>query len=633
MLGFVFQCEVFHMELWNFNCDQYLSSSFSFTNEEERITFLKDMYQNAKEEQVYVFAATMRSSGILKNDLHIFVNDTAIIDFILKTSGIQKKEYISLFSGSTNVIFHNYSDLYQEENRYITSISYIGKKQAINNLYQKLNNTYQFTAPALIAETEADMMYIVWGIISIFIVLMTCIEIICKKKEMVVRISLGQSVWSIIGKSIAAEILTDFFLFFIVRTTVFHFISGMFMKKETMILFGSGVLLSCLCYFSYTRYDIKMVFANLNDSKTILNVAYIIKAIITAVSIMVLVTNIEFMMRDVRIMGEPNVIAQFRNYSFLLLRDFHSDLEDQYAEQIFLRYYQKANPAICQMSLEDDDAHITYVDVNETAEGVLKDFTTDLEYSSDADAVYFIPQKNDNSETRHDADDCLREMIPDIDDLNIQVVTYNSNKTLTYIDNNTTLGVTTIQNPVVVLSRYNGNAHIQNMCLRVNINNVMFHLSDKDIEEIKHDFDLEKNGIELSKTGVAESFDYHNNILRKTLAFCSSICIFTLLLQLLLIIAINRMEYRSNAMELALKKVLGYGIWQKNYKLLWSGILFNTLIIITLIILGQITSLYTAKICIEVGAVVTGMETGISIVHILWIEAKNIQKILKGGCL
>ena len=637
LLDFVLQCEIFHNELWNFNTADYLASEVSTDNEEQRIQLLNNLYQTAQKENVEVFTTKIVRFNQFQYQLHIYGNNITK-DVILKTSGIMEKHYKSLLSGNTEVIFHDFTELTDYENRYITQISFIGDEENIYCVYNELHKNYDISFPQICNSTEMDMITSTWGTIAALLIILTCIEVIYRKKEIVVRISLGEDVKLIICKSIVQEIVTDIIIFAITKTCVFHFISGEYMKNTVFAIYGIGIILSCICYCSYAIYDIKKAFSNANDSKAILNITYIVKILVTAISIFAITTNLNILIRDTLLLSNSSNVDEFKNYSFLSVRDFDTqtvgkDYLEQCIQDIFKKYYKSAKPAICQAILEDSERNIDYVYVNEYAASTLNTFTSDLEFDSNADIIYFIPERYNNEETLQDAEDCLKEMYINIENMNIQTVFYSSDKTIKDISYNATIGTTTLLNPVIIFSQYDGANNTDNLYLSCDYHNVMFDLSDKEVTQIIKDYHLEENGYELTKTGVTESYEYYNNILRKTIGFYSSFCFFTLILQAILLITINRMEYQINATELALKKVLGYNIWQKNRKVLFSSIIFNIIIIISLVITGHLMNIYSAKICISIGLGIMVMEIIVIMVNIFVIEKKNIQKILKGGCL
>ncbi len=643
VFGFAFQCEVFHIELFRFQSSNYMTSIISYETETERIHLLEDIYNIASEQNVHVFATKMERINQFGYNITIYA-DHVVCDILAKQLGIEEKTYNSLLSGNVTVNYCNFEDLNDFQNRYISSISYIGSDEEIYNVYETISNIYEISSPEIASLTESDMIYSIWSIIVLLMIVMTCIEVVYRKKEIVVRISLGEDVCSIIRKEILLEILTDFILFGVIKTIVFHFLSGEFMKHTIFLMYSIGIILCCLCYCTYAIYDIKKAFSNVNDSKGILNITYGIKIIVTMLSIFTITTNLNTLMNDMLVPEESKLVSDFEDFSFLWIRDLDDTAEDEeydtraerqneIYQQIFKDYYASATPAICSNILEDDENHLSYIYVNEFALSTMDDFLSDITYDSNADIVLLIPDYADNEITHTDAISCVHDAFCNTPNIDIQITTYSQNKTFTYMNSNATFGMTTILNPVIILNLYDGITDIDNMSPIGNPSDIMYQLTNKQLNEIIQKYDLEKDGYELTSTGVLERYHYNRNIVKRILAFCSSLCSLTFILQLVLIIVITNTEYRVNAMELALKKVMGYSVWKRNRRLLINNIFINILIIIFLSILCPILGLANTTICIGVGSTILLLELVVILFNIYRIENKNIQKILKGGCL
>ncbi len=67
-------------------------------------------------------------------------------------------------------------------------------------------------------------------------------------------------------------------------------------------------------------------------------------------------------------------------------------------------------------------------------------------------------------------------------------------------------------------------------------------------------------------TNVGEDYIYSHSFLVKLIGFISSLCVLVLLLDIAIIISEAKMEFRLNAMEISLKKVLGIIAFMKGTK-------------------------------------------------------------------
>lgn len=103
-----------------------------------------------------------------------------------------------------------------------------------------------------------------------------------------------------------------------------------------------------------------------------------------------------------------------------------------------------------------------------------------------------------------------------------------------------------------------------------------------------------------------------------------------LFLEFIIINSIIKLEYKVNAIELSLKKIMGYNTFQKNKKIMLMSILTTFLSIgisIVISIILKTNELY----CLALGGIVVlSIELTTIIYYVNKIEKYNIQRILKG---
>ena len=127
-------------------------------------------------------------------------------------------------------------------------------------------------------------------------------------------------------------------------------------------------------------------------------------------------------------------------------------------------------------------------------------------------------------------------------------------------------------------------------------------------------------------------FIFHS-FLVKLIGFISSLCVLVLLLDIAIIISEVKMEFRLNAMEISLKKVLGYRFYERHKRFISVNLLENIAVVILICIVSLFISNASVGIALLIGALLTIIEMAIIFTNIMWVEKTNISKSLKGGCL
>ena len=105
-------------------------------------------------------------------------------------------------------------------------------------------------------------------------------------------------------------------------------------------------------------------------------------------------------------------------------------------------------------------------------------------------------------------------------------------------------------------------------------------------------------------------------------------------MEAVLIQTVVRLEYSIRAKELAVKKILGYSILEKNKK-----ILLTTLLVIAVGFLGAVAACIALHITVAIGFLLLGglllslLEVCVVVHNIVRTEKTEVVKILKGDSL
>lgn len=641
LFGIVMQCEIFQTNLGNFDTGEYLSVEISYESESERDAFLSDIFQVSKEHSVHPFATVITFQNEIEQTLYIYGDET-VRKVLKKEQGISDKLYRSLASGIMEVKYRDFEELSELSSRRLYTISFIGNREEIYAVYEELADSYEITYPAIIGPNEYDMTWLIWIIIDVVMFLMTILCVAVKKKEVTIRISMGQDTRGIILKYLITEILTDLLLFFGIKLFCSLFVSGVYMAKTVLGIYLAGVGISCINYISFAVYDIRRAFSNVFVTRGVKNIIYALKFIVSVGTVFTIITNISLIMQNRMSLGKMDFGDIYQDYSYLELVDRNPPAgqnlaarwEDIYNinNQIYIENYEKLQPVVSEMVLQDGDHGAKYVLVNEYGAASLETFVQGLEYNESADVIYFIPEQYNTDTIMENARGCLGTIITDSSGLQEQVIVYQDKRSFSYINRNLENNMSIVRNPVVVYAKFHGADYQDRICIE-DMKNVMLRLTDEDIAEIKEIYSLEGEGYEVIVTKVAERFGYYNNLLRQGISFCSSVAVFILFLHIILTVTIVIMEYKNNAMELSLKKILGYSLLRRNLKIILFTVFSNGIVIITAAVIGIRFEKYTIKGALEVGIVIFAIELGIEILNIIKIEKENLLKTLKGGCL
>ncbi|WP_243122771.1 DUF1430 domain-containing protein [Haloimpatiens lingqiaonensis] len=221
-----------------------------------------------------------------------------------------------------------------------------------------------------------------------------------------------------------------------------------------------------------------------------------------------------------------------------------------------------------------------------------------------------------------------------------EVIYYDDNIHIVGIDEDNVYGSDLIKNPVII---YN-NMEVHRIKSENDdeyreplneLDDVIYKISSND-DIYKFNKFLEKYnlvGQNIYKINALEKYENMWKIAKRILYINLVFSILVLLLEIIVINWIIKMEYKINAIELSIKKIVGYSILEKNRKIIIMTVITTTMSILTAIILNIIMKTQKAYYLALGGVVILIFEVLIIIFNIQKVENCEIQKILKGGNL
>ena len=119
--------------------------------------------------------------------------------------------------------------------------------------------------------------------------------------------------------------------------------------------------------------------------------------------------------------------------------------------------------------------------------------------------------------------------------------------------------------------------------------------------------------------------------MKRNLYIGSVLLIILLLLETIIIKTILKYEFSVNAIELSLKKIYGYSLFNRHKKIFLTTSILGFICIVSASILYYLLKITLFRNVITGGIMIVVMEVEIIISYVNKLERFNVQKILKGG--
>lgn len=635
--GFIFNGELYLLYMNHFQASYYeadfYTDNLSDTMSDREIK--QDFIDAGERHQVDFFVVDQKNQSVLSSEYVIYGTEKALRQ--VKDSGIKEGRARSFFFGETAVRFEDYRDI-TDIGKYRTYY-FIGgdeKLTDIRTFKADLINQYSGGFPKQMGSERGTQMNLLsaWGIIFALSLLLSLYGILYRKKETMVRLILGENLKTIFLRSITADTIVYCLIFFAGAGFLQYFSYVLFRFSFVAKLFAVFLLINALLTTLILHVDFKKDLSSAGR-RGLLAASYGIKAAATVLVTLVLAANIAVIQSSLNLYAQKEFFDIHKEYSYTALRypeyERGKTAEDTLA--LNQRFYQRFQ-----------DKALVYADLTGNLDLDYPVILTNRKSFSELADEY--PAIKEAAASRAGENTCVlmpsnfttdspeyhygREMALIFGDRrSCETVFYTPGISVPGIHGVDTYKMTLYRDPIIVCNyetlaeeefdKYENGYYYRD---------IMYQVSPQDWEGFADD-DPPAN-LQLSKSNVLSVYEHGWEIAALELKLVLVLSVFLLLLEMALIIFIIRMEYRLNAVELALKKVYGYSLAARNKAILRTTIYSSMTAMAAAWILGRILNLQLGIPLVIAAAVLLLSE----ILYVFWrakkTEEKRIISILKG---
>ena len=120
--------------------------------------------------------------------------------------------------------------------------------------------------------------FIIWGMIIALMIVLNVIEVVRRKKKVVVRVSLGESAGFIAFKAALFDVTFDIALFIVAKILLSNYISGAYENRlVTIFIFHWNYSFHYSILFFFAFFDIRKAFANATHKRGVDFLIYSLK--------------------------------------------------------------------------------------------------------------------------------------------------------------------------------------------------------------------------------------------------------------------------------------------------------------------------------------------------------------------
>ncbi len=644
---------------------------FSLDEDADLKEFYECVQNTAEENKISAVCKTINSAGSgLQSKITYYFSDLNSADEYAGTLKIKEGYSKSLFLNGTNIVFDEITKCSQDGDVYI---ELIGSKNSSQAFVDSMSEKYDVSMQSLKGEragyysSEAFIIQIVlWVIACAVIAVLALYESMMVQKETAVRCSLGENPFKIYLKKVIKDSAVLTLLFFASFLFSSVFTNSLFAFGISAVLFGALLLVNALALLPILRVKIDKAFSGVAGSLSLLSASYTLKLITCVLTVLVAAMTIGSVSEVMKIKKQGDFFEQYKDYSYIqmlpkkgtlnakepvatvkyrLQKEFFENtlLQTHYTNLLGLSDGVERELILCNRNAKDN---------------LLKAISGLTEEKISEEKMYIITPnypgyENDTEFAQPDLTGTQGYFFRH--DYEVETVPYESDVYLTATNGSADkIGCEVYKNPVILFSNLdesklsipNDAGTFKGIDEETGVEIwdggldspyydqfLMFKVTDSEIQEFLDKYNLELSGGTYSKVNVYENFEAEHERAEKMMGIFLVLFLVLFFLETALISTVIRLDYSVNAKELAIKKVLGYSVFEKNRKIFIITIGVMALGIITSVVISSVYKIAN-PFTVAVGCgILSAAEIIIIVWNIIKTEKAQLVKILKGGSL
>lgn len=569
-------------------------------------------------------------SELIKEDLNEIYN-------------IEPTTYKSLFLGDVSIKMFDFNEITDDVK--INIIYIIGTDSNAQSFKMELIDKYAGNHPVF-GRVDSSYKYIiisVWIIVGILVFLQTLYYFNVNKKEMLVNITLGESKVVLIIKNIMFDLLQMTIAFFLSQIFLFKFTNPLFYYDISIISFFVIWLISSTSYIKINSCNIKEAFSNVY-SKNITDITLITKTIVIVVTSLILSTNFVVIIESINYLNQKNFYKQNSEYEFLdlsykLIIDQDGNIIGNQQEttdlnlDFYINFYDEFKP-LALVSMDYTSYPMIYANSN-AIEYLNLCIGEDVNFK--AGFTLLIPSSRYKSVDNYLIDstiDLIKRYNGINEEIEVDIINYNGAEILAF-DEMVYGRSYWHKDPIIVVENVTTSymkSTFTPSLFRTNIQkDIIYQIDDDIFQQFLEDNDLLQE--RHNRVNIMNNFDEYKTKWLYLLVINVVFSIIVVGLTTTTTITLIRIQYKVNAMEIAIKKIHGFSLIERHMKIFRStlvSLLISAFISVILGIVFGVSSVFS----ILLGVVLLGiLEYIVLIFRIQLEENQSIVKIFKGGVL
>ncbi|MDE6749567.1 MAG: hypothetical protein K2K21_11005 [Lachnospiraceae bacterium] len=623
-------CDIFQIFLYAF--DDFWQTSFYVKEEISTEQMKEQIFESAEEYGIEVIYIDKHISGDYFTQVDIYCSNAAE-EMFAREYQLKEGHYGSLLSGWSDIYFHPTEELERElMERDPEGYFILGQTENAMEYKAALVDTYGGSLPRpkerdSVREALVQLVWI-WFAVGILIWLLTYYKTVRIRKEIVIRLSLGESIGRIVLCHSILDALWYCGCFCATLLIIYRAYHCLFLINYAATALAVIILGVFLIYASLLRCDLKLGFSGIQMSRKLLDVSYVLKTVLTFVLAVSAASTIALWVRYSEMEKQREFYEARKEYFYLHIPDYSGVNGKWLYRYYFSEFDMQFTYGNIAYDIENQDKLAICTNAN------LKDYLCEnlpsvADEISKSTACVLIPENETLSDYSLEILIHFSASFANLQDEDVQIISYSDRAYI--INYDVYKGYVRSYCPAIIYNNCIEDAipiEEERYLSELSFDKVMMKPDIAVIEEF-----CTEHGYRYTLENVWLTFEHELSNLKRVAVMNMFLLLFQCAVELFLSLAIIRLEFEANRLEIMVKKILGYSVLERIRKqlilTLVSGLsgIFATVVFYTVFDLTHI-----GTVCIII-LILMSVESAVIIGKFLQMEQESIQKTLKGGFL
>ncbi|MDR2647342.1 MAG: DUF1430 domain-containing protein [Oscillospiraceae bacterium] len=655
LTGDLFQDYLSHFE-YTFDC-----TTFALPFKVNGAEMTDDLLKIATKNNIRFFTVQHEHNGLAKENITLYCSDASIAADVKSLCGVEVGEYRSVFFGKTIVATKAFTESADEllTGEYLL----LGNDADIFQFKMDLMEKYGGGLPhdGYNPSDDATSILCLWLAVAVVFLLLSLFEYSLKQKEFAVLLSIGVNPLRVAMQNAAIDTFVLLTCYGVVRLVLPHFTNTDFEQQFSIFAIVVMVVVDCFVWARLFRLNLQATFKGNTQQTILLRSTLIAKHVSSALAMLLVGANCVLIAQSVSFWSQKPFWDKYASYNQLYAQ-YVSDDESRYDGNngsfspierltldtnysVYSQYFKQADAMLMAHVADKSIFGSDLVAYNQNASAYLQSVLPDISFSKlEQNRVFLLlPAKKYEGKLTQSTSEALQNTVNYLMDWDggytdgAETLYYENAPKLIALASGRDFEVMYYESPIIIFVNID-----ESLFPRINTgddnigSNIKFTMYNMSKTELKAFFEKNNPGgydVQAFAVNVGDQYAYRLAVLQKAMYITFIVSGLFLLLNLLISFVATRLEYSVNAVELALKKVHGYGFLERQRRLLTSSAFSSALGIVLASIASIVFRTGGTVYVLLVGILFLSMDLAVILLFAYKTEQTSIIKILKGGAL